>query len=241
MNYGLMTGVLLFCFASGTVAEEMATQQYFCKRAGTPITVDGKLDEAVWQEAAEMKFRLTTDGAPPRFATTARMLWDETYLYVGYHCVDEDIWATMTQRDDHLWEEEVVEIFIDADGDRRGYVEIEVNPLNTLLDLFILNRNNRPAKSMFDWDSQGIRHAVYVDGDVARRDGKDNFWSVEIAMPWEDFPTAPHLPPEPGDVWLVNLYRIDRFREEMELSTWSPTGAPNYHMPGSFGKLVFSQ
>lgn len=214
---------------------------YHCQRTGVPITIDGKLDDAAWQKAEPMQFKLTVDGGEPRFATTARMLWDDEYLYVGYHCEDKDIWATMTERDDHLWEEEVVEIFIDPDSDRKGYVEIEVNPLNTLLDLYILNRNNRPAKSMFCWDSEEIRHAVHVDGNLAQHDGTDSFWSVEIAMPWEDFPTAPNLPPKAGDVWLMNLYRIDHFEGEQELSTWSPTGAPNYHMPASFREILFAE
>jgi hypothetical protein len=161
------------------------------------------------------------------------------YLYISYHCVDEDIWATMTRRHDHLWEEEAVEVFLDADGDRIGYVEIEVNPLNTLLDLFTLNWHNCPAKQLFDWDSQGICHAVCVDGDAHQRPTKDSHWSVEIAIPWENFVTAPHLPPQVGDVWLMNLYHIERSQRGEEFSAWSPTGVLNYHVPDRFGEPVF--
>lgn len=214
-------------------------QSYHCRRAKTPIVIDGDLTDPAWQRADPMALRRSLDGAAPQFPTTARMLWDDDYLYVSYHCVDEDIWATMTERDDHLWEEEVVEIFLDADRNRIGYVEIEVNPLNALLDLFILNRDNRPAKQLYDWDSAGIRHAVQVVGDPHRRDVKDSHWTVEIAMPWEDFVTAPHLPPEVGDVWLMNLYRIERPHGGGEASAWSPTGIPSYHAPDSFGELVF--
>jgi len=214
-------------------------QSYRCQRTETPIVVDGELKDPAWQKAAPMALSRTLDGSAAQFPTTARMLWDDGYLYISCHCVDEDIWATMTQRDDHLWEEEVVEIFLDADRDRIGYVEIEVNPLNTLLDLFILNRDDRPAKQLFDWDSQGIRHAVSVEGDARRRDVKDSQWSLEIAIPWEDFVTAPHLPPQVGDVWLMNLYRIERSQRGEEFTTWSPTGVLNYHVPDSFGELVF--
>jgi hypothetical protein len=201
--------------------------------------VDGELGDAAWKKAATMVFRGALDGSAAKFPTTARMLWDDDYLYISYHCVDEDIWATMTGRDDHLWEEEAVEIFLDADGDRVGYVEIQVNPLNALLDLFILNRDNRPAKQLYDWDSQGIQRAVCVDGDARHRGTKDSHWTVEIAVPWEDFVTAPHLPPQVGDVWLMNLYRIERSQHGDELSAWSPTGVPNYHVPDRFGQLVF--
>jgi len=238
---GILT--VFFIFSSqlsiGGQGVNMAT--YHCRQADTPIAIDGKLEEPAWQKATPIEFKLTVDSGRPKFPTTARMLWDDKYLYVGYHCVDEDVWATMTKRDDKLWEEEVVEIFIDANGDSASYIEIEVNPLNALVDLFVLNREGRTAKFLFDWDSKGIRHAVYVDGDVNRRDVKDNFWSVEIALPWEDFVTPSHAPPELGDVWRVNLYRIDHFKGEQELSAWSPTGVPNFHVPQRFGELVFSK
>jgi hypothetical protein len=212
---------------------------YHCTRTTKAIVVDGDLEDTAWQVAAPMVFRATLDGAAPRFPTTARMLWDDEHLYISYHCVDEDIWSTMTERDDHLWEEEAVEVFLDADRDRVGYVEIQVNPLNTLLDLFILNRQNRPAKQLYGWDSQKIQHAVCVTGDPRHRGSQDSHWTVEMAIPWEDFVTAPHQPPHVGDVWLVNLFRIERPQWGDEFSAWSPTGASNYHVPDRFGELVF--
>ena len=180
------------------------------------------------------------DGAQPRFSTTARLLWDDACLYVGYHCEDTEIYGTMTGRDDPLWEEEVVEIFIDATRDQISYVEIEGSPLNTLLDLFVLNRAPYPARYLFDWDSEGIRHAAYVDGDPRHRGTQDRSWSVEIAIPWADFLTAPRLPPAAGDVWRVNLYRIDQFQGEQELYAWSPTRCETFHVPASFGELAFA-
>ena len=63
------------------------------------------------------------DGAAPRFETTARLLWDASYLYVGFACEDTRIYATMTDHDAPLWEQEVVEVFVDANRDGIGYVE----------------------------------------------------------------------------------------------------------------------
>jgi hypothetical protein len=214
---------------------------YICHRTPIPIQVDGKLDDPAWKAASPIDLCRTQDGTKPRFATTARMLWDEDYLYIGYACEDQEIWATMSERDAHLWEEEVVEIFINPNGDEIGYIEIEVNPLNTLLDLYVLNRKGTPAQYLFDWNSQGIQHAVFVDGDPRSRDSQDRFWSVEVAIPWEDFATAAHLPPQIGDEWRVNLYRIDNYRGEEELSAWSPTYQPTFHVPQHFGVLRFSR
>lgn len=216
----------------------MTTPTCHCHYASTPIVIDGQLEPA-WDAAEPILFRRNQDGSTPRFSTTARMLWDQNYLYVAYHCQDTEVWATMSQRDAHLWEEEVVEIFCDANQDQTSYVEIEINPLNTVVDLFVLNREGYAPRFLFDWDSCGMRHAVHVDGDVNTRNGTDHSWTVELAIPWGDFVTAPHLPPQQGDAWRVNLYRIDQFEGQEELSAWSPTHQPTYHVPSRFGTLIF--
>jgi hypothetical protein len=212
---------------------------YQCRRAPEPIGIDGNTSDPAWNLAEPVELVRNLDGGIPRFATTARLLWDDTCLYISFVCLDEEIFARMAQRDDPLWEEEVVEVFINPNGDVTGYLEYEVNPLNTLLDLYVLNRPPHPAHFLFAWNSRGIRHAVRVKGDAQRKDSIDQSWNVEIAIPWEDFVTAPHLPPLSGDRWRINLYRIDRYQGQEELSAWSPTGQPTFHVPGQFGELIF--
>jgi hypothetical protein len=213
---------------------------YTCYRAGSPIAVDGKLDEPSWRVAEPIPLVLTDTGATPRFPSTAKMLWDDRFLYVGFHCLDPDIWGTITEHDGPMYDEEVIEVFIDANRDGISYVELEVNPLNVSLDLFALNRSGK-VRPLFDWDSEGWQHAVTVDGRLNQRDKRDKSWTVEMAIPLVDPATAPHIPPLDGDVWRVNLYRIDRSREGDEYSAWSPTWAINYHIPSRFGEVVFSR
>jgi hypothetical protein len=203
------------------------------------IVVDGKLDEPSWQVAEPIHLVLTDTGATPRFPTVAKMLWDDRFLYVGFHCVDPDIWGTVTEHDGPMYEEEVVEVFMDTNCDGISYVELEVNPLNATLDVFLLNRNGR-RKSLFDWQSTEWLHAVTVDGHLNQRDKQDRSWTVEMAIPWIDLLMAPHIPPLDGDRWRVNLYRIDRHRQGDEYSAWSPTWEFNYHIPSRFGEVVFS-
>ncbi|MBC7234914.1 MAG: carbohydrate-binding family 9-like protein, partial [Chloroflexi bacterium] len=214
--------------------------EYVCMRASGPIVVDGRLDEPDWGKAVPVELRLADSGGRPRQRTVARLLWDDDHLYVGFYCEDTSIWGVTTRRDQDIYNQEVVEVFIDADRDDYGYVEIEVNPLNAVLDLFMLNRDGR-RKGLWDWDSRGLRTAVLVDGDPTRRDSRDRSWTVEMAIPMADFATAPNLPPRPGDVWHMNLYRIDRGPEGDEYSAWSPPGLIDYHTPQRFGRLIFSE
>ena len=213
--------------------------EYLCHRASRPIVVDGLLDDPPWQGAPSVELVLADTGGQPRQGTTVQLLWDDHHLYVAFHCHDSDIWGVTTERDQDIYNQEVVEVFVDADRDNHGYVEIEVSPLNAVLDLFMLYRDDR-QRGLWDWDSEGLRTAVVVDGDPTRRGTADRSWTVEMAIPMSDFMTAPHLPPLPGDVWHLNLYRIDRGQKGDEYSAWSPPGRLNYHTPERFGRLVFS-
>ena len=100
-----------------------------------------------------------------------------------------------------------------------------------------------------DWDSETLQHAISVDG-TAKTDSPadrgaisppDTSWSCEIAIPFKDLLTAPNIPPKAGDVWRMNLYRIDRGRTEAEdeYTAWSPTQKIDYHRPQHFGSLRF--
>ena len=219
------------------------TPLYICKRADSPIVIDGVMDEDCWAQADVMALRLTDTGAEPKLKTEVRALWDDEYFYVGFHAIDTDIWATMDEHDMPLWEEEVVEVFANPSSDGIGYFEFNVNPLNALFDVFVLNRTRvkDECKILKDWDCEGIKHAVTVDGDPRNRETVDRSWTTEIAFPFKEFYTAPNIPPKNGDTWKINFYRIEQGRDAEEYTAWSPTGAINYHLPDSFGTIVFSR
>jgi len=54
---------------------------YVCQRSDGPITIDGKLDEPAWQQAARTEAVVDIEGSmrpvTPRHDTSARMLWDD--------------------------------------------------------------------------------------------------------------------------------------------------------------------
>ena len=159
--------------------------------------------------------------------TSVRVAWDADEMRVLFHAADTQIRATLTARDAPLYTEEVVEVFLDPVGDGRCYFEIEVNPLNAVLDL-VLRRNRSGYAKDISWDCEGLRTCVRRDADA---------WSAELAIP---FPSLAAAPPDPGTTWRANFLRIDRPPGvPRELSAWSPTGIANFHVPEQFGIIEF--
>ncbi len=204
------------------------------------VKLDGKLDEAAWKQAASTgDFVNTMDGSKAASKAEARVLWDDKFVYVGYTIEDSDVWTTLDKRDDKLWTEEAVEMFIDADGDGRTYVELQANPKGAIFDSYL------PAyrKNENDFDS-GMKVAVSVDGTVDKRDDTDKGWTVEMMIPIEaargKLAEMKNVPPQVGTQWRVNFFRMDMPAGKPQAGTgWSPPLVGDFHALDKFGVLVF--
>ena len=183
---------------------------------------------AFWVGCESAAFCDVVSGDAPRQATRVWAVWDEEEMRVLIRAEDTHISATLTGRDAPLYTEEVVEVFLDPVGDGECYFEIEVNPLNAVLDL-VLRRNRSGYKKDFAWQCENLRTCV-------RREAAA--WSAEMAIPFRSLAAAP---PQPGDKWRGNFARIDRPPGiPRELTAWSPTGFANFHVPERFGVIEFS-
>ena len=67
----------------------------------------------------------------------------------------------MTQQDEHLWDEEVVEIFLDLDRSGRDYYELEINPANVVCDLRMISPWP-DKKGDIDWNLAGLETRVHA-------------------------------------------------------------------------------
>ena len=105
--------LVLWFGALSCLAAAVEVPAYDVKRAASRIVVDGKPDDAAWKAASPLEFQFPWDkqtGAKQK--TTARMLWDDEFLYVAYECEDADITAHFEKRDDPTYRDDAVEIFI---------------------------------------------------------------------------------------------------------------------------------
>lgn len=186
-----------------------------------------------WRELPPLPPFVQADGSGlAQDQTTVRLVYDESHLYVRFDCEDRDIWGVATARDSHIFDEEVVELFI-APGHATpvDYYEFEVSPLGTLLDLTVHNPTGDRANMTTDfaWDCPGLRWSS------TRFDAQQR-WLAYLVVPWRSIGADADLP----NAWRANFYRIERPRiAAPEFSCWSPTltNPANYHRPERFGYL----
>jgi hypothetical protein len=188
----------------------------------------------------------TIEWGPSRYTTRFRALWADRALYVRFDSVDPDPWHTMTARDAHLWDEEVVEVFLDPAQQGFNYFELEINPANIVCDVRMLSAYPK-VQSDLAWDHEGLETRVTPLRDAG---GATIGWTATAAIPWNGFKSLPTperiaLPPKPGDIWHFNAYRIKRPggasnpKEGALLLAWSPTGTPSFHTPSAFRRFTF--
>ncbi|MEN6519828.1 MAG: carbohydrate-binding family 9-like protein [Armatimonadota bacterium] len=215
---------------------------YNCPKVNTPPIIDGRLDDDAWSHSEAVNLVLSEDGASASKPTRVKLCWDNDHLYLAFDCTDQDIWGTMFNRDDLIWNEEVVEAFLSPDGDLTHYYELNVSPRNVVFDTEISALTDDPPvfKGRKEWDITGLKTAVAVDGTLDDRNDIDRGWSIEIAVP---FASLGRKTPKPGEKWRGNLYRIDLSPEPVEFQAWSPTliSPANFHRPSHFGTIVFTE
>jgi hypothetical protein len=156
---------LAACVLAGSASAQPAgipdSPSYRVQRA--PVDHDGLLDatDAAWQRAQVIAW-----GDAP-YETRFRALWGERGLYVRWDADDPSPWHTMTRRDDRLWEEEVVEIFLDPSWKGMGYWELEINPANVVVDVRMTDVYPNVTSDV-SWDHGGIQRVPHQTAGRAR-------------------------------------------------------------------------
>lgn len=177
-----------------------------------------------------------TSGGVSRLRTAVSLFHHRQILHVLFTMEDDpEIVATYRKRDEPIYEEDVVEVFL-APQDRHHYFELEANPLGTLFDARIHSPEGRRATMSTDlaWNCDGYQ--AWVRRERTRLASR---LSILLSIPLRSL--GPEPPPR-GAVWMGNLFRIDRSPGGDQFLAWQPTGRtpPDFHVPDAFGQLRFA-
>lgn len=121
------------------------------------ISIDGLLNEAAWKLCpASPEFVDLISGKAAIHSTAVKVLWDESFLYVGYEIEEPFVRAKFTERDSPIYQDNDVELFIAGED---AYYEFEINALGTVYEgLFVWQSN---------YESSGINKLPGLDNSRA--------------------------------------------------------------------------
>lgn len=239
-----------------------APKHYVCYRAAQPLNIDGELNEVAWQQApwTDLFEDIEGDKKPaPTFATRAKMLWDDEYLYIGAYLEEPHLCANITERDAVIFYDNDFEVFIDPDGDTHGYYEFEMNAFNTVWDLLLAKPYRDGGPPLNAWDINGLKSAVSLKGTVNQPEDIDEGWFVELAFPLKVLREyCGGVDAKAGNQWRINFSRVQwqydvvegQYQKTINPETgkhfpennwvWSPQGVIDMHRPETWGFLQFS-
>jgi len=183
---------------------------YKCEHVKNPLIIDGILDEDAWSNAETLEFFIPVSLETPISKTEAKILYDDRYLYIGFKCYDEDIKATYTNRDSYTWEQDVVEAFIKTSIIEPEYFEFEFSPIKTIFDSFLPGKEYRSQViECSKWNCDGIIIGSFIKGTLNDSSDIDDYWSIEIGIPFEGLPTLKGKIPNKNEKWIFHLARYD--------------------------------
>jgi hypothetical protein len=239
----VLTLLLLSPHGGGaTEPKETPPPRAVVPRATGKIVIDGRLDEPDWKRAPRVEPFLRYDGAPWGDVVDARLLWDDQAFYLGVVILDTDVWSDWRHHDDPLWQGDCFEWYLSPFLAGKPYVELEFNPYNALLDIFLTDNPRQGGLSLWDWDAKGIRQAVTVQGTLGKK-GAATGWTLEVALPWKALRFAPHVPPKVGDRMRGTLiyYNHPNRDATIEHRQWAPSYDQGWpHHPERFGTFEFA-
>jgi len=212
------------------------------RRATGPIAIDGKLDEKDWREAQPSgAFVQTMSGERGAFTAGTRVAYDDKNLYVAFQVEDDYLKSTFKKNDEHLWEQDTVEVMVDPDGDAKNYFELQVAPTGVVFDTRYDSRRQPQPFGDMAWSS-ALKAKVALQG-KPNDDEADVGYAVEMAIPWTAFAAGPTpaQPPAAGSTWRMNFFVMDARREGQRAVGWSAPLIGDFHTLDRFGRVVFPE
>jgi hypothetical protein len=186
------------------------------KRVLTPLRItrevrlDGRLDEAEWQQARPATDFLQIEPfqrQPSQFRTEVRMMHSARFVYFGVFCGDSlgrrALRVPSLRRDFEYGGRDLISISIDGFYDQRNAASFVTDPYGTQRDLLSFD------DAIYDVDWDGLWRV--------RTTRTDSGWFAELAIPWQTLRYQRSTGPQ---TWGINFSR--NRRASNELSAWSP-------------------
>lgn len=186
-------------------------------RVSEPPNIDGRIDDAAWQNAPQLTTfvqQRPLDGAPATEDTVIWVAYDEDHLYFAFHLKYDDpsiMRANRVDRDQAAMDD-LITVYLDTFLDQQRAYDFDLNAYNVQGDgLLSTNFDNGPIpRADRSWNTLFHSGAQIVD------DG----YTAEMAIPFKSLRYPPRAPGE-SHRWGLQFVREIKTKNE-ENDVWAP-------------------
>ncbi|MEJ7578425.1 MAG: DUF5916 domain-containing protein [Pyrinomonadaceae bacterium] len=209
---------------------EATASAFANKNAPAPVTrfesaptIDGRLDEAIWQGAARFGEFLQTqpgDNVKPSQPTEVMMGYDAKNLYIAFRAWDETgkVRSTVSRRD-NIFDDDTVRVILDTFNDQRQAYILIFNPLGIQADGVITEGRGEDYSVDIVMESKGIL--------------TEQGYTVEVAIPFKSL----RYEAGKGKFWGVHFMRRIK-RNNNELISWMPISREKSGLLNQAGQIT---
>ena len=184
----------------------------FAFKLKEPITLDGELNEAIWQNPegwnGDFMQYFPSDTSLSSYPSRVKVAFDDTNLYLAAIMENKGprkYVSTSLRRDFRGEQNDGISFVFDTFNDGTNAFQFGVNPYGVQREALLANGGSRSDDLNLAWDNKWFSEAKIME----------NHWQVEVVIPLSTLRFN-----EGAQNWNVNFYRIDS--DNGERSTWAP-------------------
>jgi hypothetical protein len=207
MKYCFFVILFIIFINDSSAQKKNASFQYVMHKIHTPIKIDGKMDEAIWQKApvANHFFMvLPMDTSLAKVKTEVRMLYDNHNIYmlaICYNTTKSDMMVESLHRDFNFLKNDNFIFFLDPFDDQTNGFSFGANAAGAEWD----GAMYEGGKVDLNWDNKWLSVVKHYD----------NYWIFEAAIPFKSIRYKNGI-----KEWGINFSRNDL--KTAEKSSWTP-------------------
>ncbi len=213
----------------------MHSQTFSIAKTSEKIKIDGDLTD--WKTPFSGPFVIHNSGEKAKQNTMVSLSWNDEYLFIAYRSIDSQIVGKHQMKDSKIYEtDDLVEIFIDPDGDGKNYLEIGINAFSANYDMLVkcISPECGGWKTDMNFDIKGFEAVSKITSEG---------FDTEIKIPFsslEKIENGNFLKPKLGTKWKANIFRID-YGNTTEYLALQPYKSLKFgfHQPQEFAVFEF--
>jgi len=236
---GLYVGLLFLLTGCRTVNPVARPSVITATRATTPLLIDGRLDEPVWQKATKFNLSFSKDTSKTlQEGGVIQLAYDDQFLYLAAELFDSDVLQESDEdQQQHFLSGDVLELFIHPKN-KPYYWELYVTPNQRRTVYFFEGAGRFALPSSFVQSFDWLRVGTQVQGSLNDPSDLDRGWTAEMAVQLSVL-AEKGIPFDKHHAWtvLIGRYNYTLHLPEKEISMAPALPKTNFHKIGNYADL----